>query len=145
MNENINQAAERFFDLISQLRQLGANAPPTQGADITHSQVSILDYVAASPGCGIQDIARNLDLATPTASIAVRQLDKKDLITRRPDPRDGRAVQVFLTPEGETLHQHMHRFRLQKFKRLLEGLSPQQRATLLDLFEQALNSAKNKE
>jgi DNA-binding MarR family transcriptional regulator len=145
MNENLKQTAEHFFTLINRLRHLGSDAPPTQEADIAHSHVSILDYVAASPGCGIQDIARGLDLATPTVSIAVRQLDEKGLITRRPNPRDGRAVQVFLTQKGETLHQRMHRFRLQKFECLLEGLTAQQRTTLLDLFEQALDSAENRE
>ncbi len=145
MTEDIQQAADRFLDLILRLRRLGPGTPPSQGAAISHSHVSILDHVASSPGCGIQEIARELDLATPTVSISVRQLEDKGLLTRQPDPHDGRAVQVYLTEHGEALHQRMHRFRRQKFERLLEGLTDRQRTSLLDLFEQALDSAEKRE
>lgn len=145
MSEDIKQAAERLLTLIMRLRRLGPGTPPPEQANVSHSHISIIDHLAESPGCGIQEIARELDLATPTVSISVRQLEEKGLLARQPDPDDGRAVQLFLTPEGEAFHQRTHLFRRQKFERLLAGLSPQQRTTLLDLLEQALGAAQEQE
>jgi DNA-binding MarR family transcriptional regulator len=142
MNEDLRQAADQLLNLMMRMRRLGPGTPPPEQNNISHSHVSIIEQVAKSPGRGIQEIARELDLATPTVSIGVRQLEDSGFVTRQPDPHDGRAVQLFLTPEGETLHQRTHHFRRQKFERLLEGLPPQQRTTLLNLLEQALNNTE---
>jgi DNA-binding MarR family transcriptional regulator len=90
-------------------------------------------------------MAKGLNLATPTVSISVRQLEDAGFVERQPDPQDGRAVRLFLTPKGQKLYQRMHEFRCQKFERLLTGLTPHERATLLTLLEKAVSAAEIKE
>jgi DNA-binding MarR family transcriptional regulator len=78
-------------------------------------------------------------------SISIRQLEKIGLMERQPDPHDGRAVLLFLTPEGQELHQRTLQFRCQKFTSLLTGLTHQERSTLLNLLEKAVSTAEIKE
>jgi len=89
-------------------------------------------------------MAEALNLSTPTVSISVRQLEKSELIARKPNPKDGRAVHLPLTSKGEEVHQRARNFHRQKFEKLLKGLKPEERTNLVSLLEKALNAAENK-
>ncbi len=141
---NIQPAADKFLHLMNRLRRLGPDTPPLLEAKISPSLLSLLEYAAESPGCGIQEMAKGLRLATPTVSIGTRQLEEAELLERRPNPQDGRAVQLFLTPTGQELHQRTHRFHRQKFEKLLGRLTPGERSTLLEMLEKAINAAGNR-
>jgi len=143
MSDNLEETAQRFLQLATRLRRLGSGAPALDDAQISPSHLALLEYVAISPGCGIQEIASGLQLATPTVSISVRQLEKNGLITRQPNPEDGRAVQIFLTPEGECVYRRAHAFHRRKFEKILSGLPPDDRETLVGLLEQAINTAEH--
>lgn len=143
MDDDLRQAADKFLNLTGRLRQLGPGTPPPEEAQISPSLIPLLEYTAAHPGCGIQEMAQGLKLATPTVSIGVRQLEDAGFVERLPDPQDGRAVRLFLRPAGQDLHQRTRSFRRQKFEHLLAGLTPQERATLLELLEKALSAAEN--
>ncbi len=145
MTDDLTQAADRFLDLTSRLRRLGPGIAPPVEAQISPSLLALVEYAAATPGCGIQAMAAGLELSTPTVSIGVRQLEKAGFMERQPDPQDGRAVRLFLTPEGQELYQLTHEFRCQRFQRLLTGLTPKERITLLDLLERAIVAAENQE
>jgi DNA-binding MarR family transcriptional regulator len=69
----------------------------------------------------------------------VRQLEGAELIARRPNPNDGRAVLLSLTPKGRELHDQTHVFRRQTFEKLLSGLTPEERDIMLTLMEKALD------
>ena len=145
MDNNFDSAAEKFMRLMDRLRRLGpGNAPPKE-AKISPSQLSLIDYAAYNPGCGVQAMAEGLRLATPTVSISVRQLEKAGFMERQPDPQDGRAVLLFLTPEGQEFHQRTLEFRCKKFSSLLTELTPQESTTLLNLLEKAVSAAEIKE
>jgi DNA-binding MarR family transcriptional regulator len=101
--------------------------------------MAIVDFVATSPHCGVKEIARGLKLSTPTVSVSVRQLEEAGFLERQPHPTDRRAVQLFLTPAGQTLHEQTYAFRRQTFERLLSGLTPEEREMLLALLEKALD------
>jgi DNA-binding MarR family transcriptional regulator len=101
--------------------------------------MAIIDFVAPSPHCGVKEIARGLKLSTPTVSVSVRQLEEAGFLERQPHPTDRRAVQLFLTPAGQELHEQTYAFRRQTFERLLSGLTPEERETLLSLLEKALD------
>ena len=145
MTNDLQQAADRFLDLTSRMRRLGPGTPPPEEAKISPSLLALVEYAASAPGCGIQEMAKGLDLATPTVSISVRQLEKASFMERQPDPQDGRAVQLSLTPKGQELHQRTHEFRCRRFQRLLTGLTPEERNTLLNLLEKAIIAAENQE
>ncbi|MGP8337528.1 MAG: MarR family winged helix-turn-helix transcriptional regulator [Methanosarcinaceae archaeon] len=144
MTNNIETTAERFMYLMDRLQRLGpGNAPPKE-ANISPSQLALITYTASNPGCGVQAIAAKLNLATPTVSIGVRQLEKAGFMERQPDPHDGRAVFLFLTPAGQELHQRTLEFRRQKFSRLLTELTSREKTILLNLLEKAVSAAEIK-
>ncbi len=145
MVNNLEQSAGQFLRLMDRLRQLGPQTAPPKGANISPSQLAAITYSASNPGCGIQAIASALKLSKPTVSIGVSQLEDAGFLTRETDPQDGRAVQLTLTPKGQELYERTNKFRCQKFERLLTGLAPQERTTLLALLERAIQTVENEE
>ena len=83
-------------------------------ADISVSELHLLDAVGRSspPRNTVSDLAAVLDITTPSVTVAVNKLVKKGCLAKERSGRDGRAVQVALTPEGaeiNALHQEFHR------------------------------------
>jgi len=142
MDTNLEAAAKRFLKLASRLRRLGPGNTLPEGLAASPSQMSLIEYAASNPDCGIQEMAKALNLSTPTVSIGVRQLEKEGFIARKPNPKDGRAVHLFLTTEGKEIHRRAHTFQHTKIKKLLSGLTPEERETLVCLLEQAINNAE---
>jgi DNA-binding MarR family transcriptional regulator len=143
MINNLEQSAEQFLNLMDRLRRVGPQTAPPKEADISPSQLAFLTFSTLNPGCGIQAMASGLKLSKPTVSIGVSQLEEAGFLTRQPDPKDGRAVQLFLTPKGQKLHQRTLEFRCRKFERLLSELTSQERMTLINLLEKAIKTVEN--
>jgi len=141
MKEEPTLAEERFFAVMKRLRKLGMDAQPL-GAAVSPAQMSLLDWISASPGCGVQDIAEGMSLTPPTVSVGVRKMEESNLVERKPNPQDGRSVQFFLTRRGQALQRQIQTSHRQKFRRLLAGLTPQEQETLLQLMERALQAAE---
>ena len=142
MKSNLEENANKFLKLARRLRRLGPGISPPEGVQASPSHLALIEYIASNPDCGIQEMAEALKLSTPTVSVSARQLEKSGLIVRKPHPKDGRAVQLFLTSTGEDVHERAHRFQSQKFEQLLTGLNPTERKTLTNLLEKALNIAE---
>jgi len=138
-------AEERLLGLFDRLRQLMLGQHPLEDSGVTGPQLALLDWVAASSGCGIQEIADGLGLTAPTVSVGVRRLQEAELLERQPDPADGRAIRLFLTPQGQTLQQRARAFRLDKMRRLLAGLESEEQEVLLALLERAVSTAETTE
>lgn len=134
--------SDQLLSLFDRLRKLAFGQHPLQDSVVTMPQLTLLDWVAESPGSGIQDIADGLGLTAPTVSVGVRRLEAAGLLERRPDPKDGRAIQTFLTAPGQILHERARAFRREKTQRLLTGLTAEEGAMLLALLEKAINSAE---
>lgn len=49
------------------------------------------------------ELAMRSGLSKQTMTTLIRKVEKNGLVTRRPDPEDGRAVKVLLTPKGRRL------------------------------------------
>jgi DNA-binding MarR family transcriptional regulator len=136
------RASDRLLRLFERLRALGFGEHPLQDSKVTIPQLALIDWIAHSPGAGIQEVADGLGLTAPTVSVGVRRLELEGLVERRPDPQDGRAVQTFLTSQGQSLHDRARDFRRGKMERLLAGLTGEEGAALLALLEKAANAAE---
>jgi len=144
MDNNLEENSKKFLKLASRLRRLGPGISPPEGVQVSPSHLPLIEYIAANLDCGIQEVADALNLSTPTVSVSVRQLEKSKLVARKPNPRDGRAVHLFLTPKGEEIHHCARKFHCLKFEKLLSGLNPEERENLVNLLEKALDAAENK-
>lgn len=132
----------RLLDLFERLRKLEIGQNPLANSGVTGPQLTLLNWIATSPGCGIREIATGLGLTAPTVSVGVRRLEEAGLLERQPDPQDGRAVRLFLTAQGQTLQERAHAFRREKMRRVLAGLTNEEAATLLALLEQTIDAAE---
>ncbi|MCX6038854.1 MAG: MarR family winged helix-turn-helix transcriptional regulator [Chloroflexi bacterium] len=141
MAEEHTLVEERFFELMKRLRKLELDTQSCDAA-VSPAQMSLLDFIAALPGCGVQDIADGMRLTPPTVSVGVRRMEESNLVERKPNPLDGRSVQFFLTRRGQALQRQIQNSHRQKFRRLLAGLVPQEQETLLQLLERALQAAE---
>ncbi len=74
-------------------RHLGATGP----------QRLVLRIVGRFPGISAGRLARLLHVHPSTLTGVLSRLDRRGLLRRRPDPRDGRRWQVALTPRGREM------------------------------------------
>ncbi len=144
MTDEITQAGNRFLSLMNRLRKLGLGNSALGTALVSPAQMALLDWIAASNGCGVQDIAGGLNLTPPTVSVGVRRLEEAGLLKRKPNPQDKRSVQFFLTARGQTVQQHSQNFRRKKLELILSGLTQQEQETLLGLLGKALQAAESR-
>ncbi len=64
------------------------------------SQFSMLNVIAAKPGCGVAELATWLDMDVSTATRNLRPLHAGGYIAIRPGARDARRREVRLTAKG---------------------------------------------
>ncbi len=70
---------------------------------LTPIQIQTLLYLQTHPPrrARVGQLAQEFSVTPATVSDAVRALEEKGLVERRPDPEDGRGVVLHLTPVGE--------------------------------------------
>ena len=66
---------ERFVELIKRISEVPLAFLPDD-LELSRSAVPLLMWVSRSPGCGVLDIARGLQLSAPTISVGIHRLVK---------------------------------------------------------------------
>jgi DNA-binding MarR family transcriptional regulator len=64
---------------------------------------SVLSLIAHNPGITSRQLCTTLNIQPPNLVGMISQLQRRELITRRPHPHDGRAMGLHLTPEGRKM------------------------------------------
>lgn len=93
------------------------------GFNVSSEQWMILTYLAYSDGISQQDLADRYQRSKVSTLALLKKLEKNGLITRQPDPDDGRSNLVYLTSEGRNLQQSLIPIAKKNVKRMSEGLS----------------------
>jgi DNA-binding MarR family transcriptional regulator len=133
---------DSLADLFDRLRKLAFSQNPFHKGVVTMPQLTLLDWALSSPGCSMQAIADGLGLTAPTVSVGVRRLENAGLLERQLDPKDGRAIQLFLTTPGRELCQQAREFRRDKMRLLLKSLTEEDRTILVTLLDDAISAAE---
>ena len=120
----VNRAALRMKDALDrELRPHG----------VTPEQWAVLNRLWEEDGLSQKDLAERTFKDQPNTARIVAKLERKGLVLRRPDPEDGRAVQVFLTARGRALHPRLVPLGEGVNRRARHGLSDEEVATLARL------------
>jgi DNA-binding MarR family transcriptional regulator len=82
--------------LIRRHMRRGMTSPPLRGAE-----VELLRLVAARPGMGVSEAARELHLAGNSVSTLVNHLVRDGYLIRETDPADRRAARLLPTEAAE--------------------------------------------
>jgi DNA-binding MarR family transcriptional regulator len=137
--ETLLKPENRMLDLLKRMSGLPVMKPPSE-SPLSMPQVTMLNWVARSPGCGVREIAQGLHVTPPTISVGVRKLIKDGWLEQKEDPHDRRARPLFLTEKGNALVEIVHQHRTQKIKLFLSGLSDSEQEQLISLLDRAISA-----
>ena len=120
----VYQNIQRFEELALQ---------QSEKVDLTISEMHLIEYVGAHMprGATIRELAEQLNIKSPSVTVAVQKLEIKGYITKAACPEDKRAVRVQLTRAGrcvEAYHQYYHRILT---KRIAQDLTEEEQGVLL--------------
>ncbi|MEV4172601.1 MarR family transcriptional regulator [Nonomuraea sp. NPDC049709] len=94
------------------------------------SALSVLHTLDRRGPLRLTDLTATEQLKQPALTSLVANLARDGLVSRRPDPRDGRAVLLDLTPEGRDVVRSRHADRVARLSRLVDHLSDEERVAL---------------
>jgi DNA-binding MarR family transcriptional regulator len=128
MRENLGfllaKASQRWNDHLA--REFAASGY----GEVRPSYGSILVPLFEEDGLRLGEIARRSRLAKQTMTTMVRLLERDGLVTREPDPADGRASIVWLTPRARGFKPVVERILRDLDERVASRLDAHQRAAL---------------
>jgi DNA-binding MarR family transcriptional regulator len=139
-NDQMADIAEAILGIARELR-LRIDADPDH---LTPSESHVMRYVNHRPGVTPGEVARFTGLQRSNLSSALRTLENRDLVQRRPDPSDARSVNLFPTRRATD---NLARLRRQWAAQLAEALGGDIRrvgaaAQILDRLESGLIASR---
>ncbi len=101
-------------------------------ADLSQHELELLHHVPATdPGASLSNVARHLALPKSTASVLVKDLERRGFLRRVRDPADERRLAIRLTEEGVRRVEADRVLHLGRLARALAALPTADRETLL--------------
>ena len=96
--------ATLMFIAYRQMNDRVIRAMREAGYDVTVAQARIGQRIADG-GSRLTELAEQAQVTKQTASLLVTALEREGLVERVPDPADGRASLIRLTPKGQAASQ----------------------------------------
>jgi DNA-binding MarR family transcriptional regulator len=96
------------------------------------STLSVLHTLSRSGPLRLTDLLATEQLKQPALTSLVAKLEEDGLVRRRPDPTDGRAMLLSLTPAGRRVVRSRHTNRVTKLTELVDQLTDAERAVLAE-------------
>jgi DNA-binding MarR family transcriptional regulator len=94
------------------------------------STLSVLHTLSRNGPLRLTDLTATEQLKQPAITSLVAKLERDGLVSRRRDPRDGRAVLLALTREGRQIVRSRHADRMAKLSHLVDRLNDHEREVL---------------
>ncbi|MEG6521960.1 MarR family winged helix-turn-helix transcriptional regulator [Desulfotomaculum sp. 1211_IL3151] len=94
--------------------------------DVTPEQWAVLNRLWEREGISSTELAELTSKDQPTTVRMLAKLEKKGYITRKVNPEDGRAYQIFLTSEGRALKDKLFPIAFQALDKSLKGIDRKQ-------------------
>jgi DNA-binding MarR family transcriptional regulator len=101
-----------------------------EATGLSAARLSALSVVVFGGPMTLGRLARTEQVSPPTMSKLVDALEREGLVTREADDRDGRAVVVAATEEGQRILVEGRRRRIDELAGLFQELSPDELETL---------------
>jgi DNA-binding MarR family transcriptional regulator len=96
---------------------------------------SVLSVIAHNPGVTSRQICSTLGILPPNLVGMLNALEKRELIARKPHPRDGRAMGLHLTPAGQKMMRDAEKTAAALEAHVASRLSPAELQTLIGLLK----------
>ena len=101
--------------------------------NLSINELHLIEAVGKADESGktISDIALDLGITRPSATVSINKLVQKAYVSKRKDPSDGRLVYVTLTESGKKVN-HVHNyFHLQMVREISKALNKNEKNVLL--------------
>jgi DNA-binding MarR family transcriptional regulator len=98
-------------------------------------EIKVLGFFARRPGATQSDLAAHSGRDKAQLARLVRGLRERGLLDAAADEADKRSTRLTLSEAGQAMYAELHRHDGALAEVALEGLTDEQRATLLDLLE----------
>jgi DNA-binding MarR family transcriptional regulator len=135
---------DRLIGLFTRLQALGLGQPHIRKEGLSLPQFGLVMCVMQSPGIRVRQIADMLSVSTPTASVAIRKLEREGWLRRKNDPEDKRAARLFLSTKAEIVAKQIGRRRRKYVNEFMGALSAAEQDQLLALLEKAISNMEVK-
>jgi len=103
--------------------------------DVTPGLFGVLVIIDANPGLKQSELARAAHLDRSTVVSIIDNLERRDLVERRPAQNDRRSNALFLTSAGKKLLKSLKQRVADHEERLVRHLSEDEQATLVTLLK----------
>jgi len=141
--KELDRIAELYPTLMLSMSRLRAVLPGK--GDLTYNQYKTLLTVSDLGPCSLADLTGRLGVASSSASEMVERLARAGLVRRDPAGTDRRAVAIRLTPGGERLLGRIREGIVENYRKILERLSPRDRARLARAIEDLVDTISSGE
>ena len=98
--------------------------------DLKPVDFSVMSVVVHNPGATSSQLSHTLNLLPPNVVRLVQRLERRELLSRRRDVQDRRAIGLYATPKGAALLKQAHAAAQQSEVQSLAHLSAAEQATL---------------
>ena len=132
-------AGQLFFRLWRSTHTQTAAALESIG--ITTALFSVLNVLLTREAAIQQEIAASIGIDPSTMVNLIDELERGGLAKRRPHPRDRRAREVVITPQGRRTVERGRVLAREVENGVLQGLASEERRQLMKLLRKALSSA----
>jgi DNA-binding MarR family transcriptional regulator len=109
---------------------------------LSQHERQLLHHVPAAGGVALTDLASHLGLPKSTASVVVKDLERRGFVRRRRDARDERRLAIVLSAEGRRRVAADTVLEPVPLARALDALGGGRRAALLDAIEALADAAE---
>jgi DNA-binding MarR family transcriptional regulator len=124
---------DRLTTVIEDFNTVFIRLPSVQR--LNFSTLSVLHSLSRRGPMRLTDLLATEQIKQPALTSLVAKLERAGLVSRRPDPSDGRAALLSLTSAGEMVVRSRHAERVTALARLTDRLDDHDRAVLADAQE----------
>lgn len=104
------------------------------GIGIHPGQLAFVKAISEHEGISQRELAEGLHVKAPTVAVAVRRLEKAEIICRRPGPKDQRISRLYLSERGREIADETIRCLEQNEQVITSGFSDEELEQLRDFF-----------
>jgi DNA-binding MarR family transcriptional regulator len=107
--------------------------------DLESDAYGLLAWLDRGGPTRLTHLAVQLGIGKGTMSRQIASLERLGLVQRRPDPADGRAALLEMTPEGRASFDRTRAARLERLRRMLDSWPPEELSVLARILHRLNN------
>ncbi len=112
-----------------------------RGEGLTSAQWSALGVLHHFPGATNSDLEAILLVERPSVTSLIKGMERNGWVVRKDNPADARSKQFFLTEAGRDLAERTRSFAEEADRRVLGGLTENQRSELRELLVEVVRTS----